>query len=157
MSYADYMPVTGTILSITGGENCCNRMISLRSESGIVNFIIDSDTRIIDNRQLWRGMRVMAFYDSSLPVPMIFPPQYRAQIITALGRNEQVMLARFNRNLVSDDRTLQLNIAGNTVIQTINGQSVDCNLSNHDLLVFYSATTRSIPPQTTPRKIIVLC
>ncbi len=25
------------------------------------------------------------------------------------------------------------------------------------LLVYYTVTTRSIPPQTTPRKIIVLC
>ncbi|MCI8326146.1 MAG: hypothetical protein HFI37_00045, partial [Lachnospiraceae bacterium] len=87
----------------------------------------------------------------------IFPPQYRAQIVTALGRNEQVTLKFFNRNLVAQDRSLQLNVAPSTMISTINGQRVNCNLGNRTLLVYYTATTRSIPPQTTPGKIVVLC
>ena len=85
------------------------------------------------------------------------PPQYMAQIITVLGRDEQVMINEFNRNLVAADNSLQLNIARNTSIETINGQNTSCSPGNQTLLVYYSATTRSIPPQTTPRRIIVLC
>ena len=157
MDYTNYVPVIGTILNITSERDCCNQMMSLRTGNGIVNFRINSETVVIDSRQLRVGMQVAAFYDSSLPVPLIFPPQYMAQLITVIGRNEQVMINHFDRNLVASDRSLQLNVARNTIIRTINGQNFNCNLGNQNLLVYYTVTTRSIPPQTTPRKIVVLC
>ena len=157
MAYRNYEPIIGTIINMARGNDCCSQMMSLRTENGIVNFMITFETRIIDSRPLRSGLRVAAFYDASLPVPLIFPPQYRAQIITVLGRDEQVMINEFNRNLVAADNSLQLNIARNTSIETINGQNTSCNPGNQTLLVYYSATTRSIPPQTTPRRIIVLC
>lgn len=157
MAYENYVPVIGIILNISRGNDCCSQMISLQAGNGIVNFMVDSQTQVIDSRQLRPGMRVAAFYDDSLPVPLIFPPQYRAQLVTALGRNEQVMLKFFNRNLVASDQSLQLNVAPNTVVNTVNGQNVTCNLGNQTLLVYYTATTRSIPPQTSPGKIVVLC
>ena len=157
MAYRNFEPIIGTIINMARGNDCCSQMMSLRTENGIVNFMITSETRIIDSRQLRAGLRVAAFYDASLPVPLIFPPQYRAQIITVLGRDEQVMINEFIRNLVAADNSLQLNIARNTNIETINGQNTSCNPGNQTLLVYYSATTRSIPPQTTPRRIIVLC
>ncbi len=157
MDYGNLVPVIGTIINISGENDCCSRMITLRTESGIVNFRIVSDTRIIDDRQLRVGFRVAAFYDGNLPVPLIFPPQYTAQIVTLLGRNEQIMLNFFDRNLTAADRSLQLNIGRGTNISTINGQSVNCNPANRMLLVYYTATTRSIPPQTSPSRVIVLC
>lgn len=157
MAYSNYVPVTGTIINISRGDDCCTQMMSLRTDSGIVNFMVGTGTQIIDNRQLRSGMRVTAFYDSSLPVPLIFPPQYQAQIITMVGRNEQVMLNFFDRNLTSADNSLRLNISDDTMIRTMNGQNFTCNPANRVLLVYYSNTTRSIPPQTTPNRIIVLC
>ena len=157
MAYRNFKPIIGTIINITRGNDCCSQMMSLRTENGIVNFMITSETRIIDSRQLRSGLRVAAFYDASLPVPLIFPPQYRAQIITVLGRDEQVMINEFNRNLVAADNSLQLNIARNTSIETINGQNTSCSPGNQTLLVYYTTTTRSIPPQTTPRRVIILC
>ena len=157
MDYTSLVPVIGVIMNITRGNDCCSQMVSLRTENGIVNFAVDMDTVIIDSRQLRQGMRVAAFYDGNLPVPLIFPPQYRAQMVTVLGRNEQVMLNYFDENLTATDGSLQLNVGPGTVIKTINGQNITCNLGEHILLVYYTVTTRSIPPQTTPRKIIVLC
>ena len=157
MDYTNLVPVTGVIVNIMRGGDCCSQMLSLRTENGVVNFIIGMNTVIIDSRQLRQGMRVAAFYDGNLPVPLIFPPQYRAQIVTVLGRNEQVMLNYFDENLTATDGSLQLNVGPGTVIKTINGQNITCNLGEHILLVYYTVTTRSIPPQTTPRKIIVLC
>lgn len=157
MAFESFIPVTGTIMNIARGGDCCSQMAALRTENGVVNFLVDSQTLVIDSRPLRAGMRITAFYDSSLAVPLIFPPQYRAQIIAVPGRNEQVMLKHFNRNLVAADRSLQLNIADSTVLQTVNGQRFDCSPGNQDLLVYYSATTRSIPPQTTPGRIIVFC
>lgn len=157
MNFRDFVPVIGIILNISRGNDCCSQMVSLRTENGIVNFVVNEETLVIDNRQLRQGMRVAAFYDRSLPVPLIFPPQYRAQIITALDRNEQVMLNRFNRNLLAADRSLQLNLSDNTVVRTENGQNFSCSPGGRILLVYYSVTTRSIPPQTTPRRIVVMC
>ena len=157
MSLETLVPVTGTIMNIARGNDCCSQMSALRTANGIVNFAIDSNTLVIDSRQLRTGMRVTAFYDSSLPVPLIFPPQYRAQIVTVTGRNEQVTLKHFNRSLSASDRSLQLNIADSTMVQTVNGQPFDCSPGNQFLLVYYSATTRSIPPQASPGRIIVFC
>lgn len=157
MAYANYVPVTGMILNISMGNDCCSQMVSLQTDNGIVNFMIGPETTVIDTRQLRTGFRVTAFYDSLLPVPLIFPPQYRAQIITVISRGEQVMLSTFDRNLLARDRSLQLNIADNTEIVTANGQRTTCDLRNQTLLVYYSATTRSIPPQTTPNRVVVLC
>lgn len=157
MDYSGFEPVAGAIINISNGNSCCSQMITLRTGNGIVNFNVDTETLVIDNRQLRRGMQVVAFYDSFLPVPLIFPPQYRAQIVAVPGRNEQVILSYFDQNLLAGDRSLQLNIGDNTEIRTVNGQNFRCSPGGHMLLVFYSATTRSLPPQTTPRKIVVLC
>ena len=144
MSYIDYIPVSGMILNISRGSDCCSQMMSLRTEDGIVNFMVDSQTQIIDCRQLRTGMHVTAFYDGSLPVPLIFPPRYQARIIAVTGRNEQVKFGYFDRNLLAGDRSLQLNIGGNTRIETVNGQNFNCDPADQTLLVYYSVTTRSI-------------
>ena len=157
MAYRNFEPIIGTIINMARGNDCCSQMMSLRTENGIVNFMITPETRIIDSRRLRSGLRVAAFYDPSLPVPLIFPPQYMAQIITVLGRDEQVMINEFSRNLVAADNSLQLNITRNTNIETINGQNTSCSPGNQTLLVYYTTTTRSIPPQTTPRRVIILC
>ncbi|MCM1040441.1 MAG: hypothetical protein NC434_14075 [Ruminococcus sp.] len=157
MAYRDFVPVIGTIVNMTRGNDCCSQMMSLRVDNGIVNFTITSQTQVVDCRPLRLGLRVAAFYDASLPVPLIFPPQYRAQLVTVLTRDEQVMLRYFDRNLTAEDNSLQLNIVRNTNIETINGQNVNCNPADQTLLVYYTTTTRSIPPQTSPRRIVVLC
>lgn len=157
MPYGNYKPVIGMIVNVSHGNDCCSQMISLRTGSGITNFVITSETKVIDNRQLRAGLRVAAFYDASLPVPLIFPPQYQAQIIAVLAGGQEIMLNDFDRDLTATDNSLQLNISGSTRIETINGQNVNCNPGNHTLLVYYTVTTRSIPPQTTPGRIVVLC
>lgn len=156
MAYRDYKPIIGTVVNMTQ-DDCCSQMMSLRSDNGIINFMVTSQTKVVDSRLLRPGLRVAVFYDTSLPVPFIFPPRYQAQIVTALSRDEQVMLNEFDNNLIARDNSLRLNIAGNTVIEMINGQRANCSPANQTLLVYYAATTRSIPPQTTPRRIVVLC
>lgn len=156
MNYSDLVPVIGTIVNISGND-CCNQMFTLNTENGIVNFFVTPDTMVINSRMLRRGMRIAAFYDSTLPVPLIFPPQYNAVLVTVLGRNEQIALNYFDGNLLAGDNSLQLNVGRNTVVRTLNGQTFSCNLGERMLLVYYTTTTRSIPPQTTPEKIVVLC
>lgn len=157
MDYANLIPVTGIIVSMNRGTDCCGQMMSLQTENGIVNFTVNQGTVVVDGRQLRQGMRVTVYYDGNQPVILIFPPQYAAQLIVVPQRDEQVMLNFFNRNLLARDRSLQLNVGRNTTVETLNGQRFTCPPGNRFLLVFYSVTTRSIPPQTTPRRVIVLC
>lgn len=157
MEYKMYQNVTGIIQNINRGTSCCTQMITIRTEKGIVNVIVSGETVIIDSVRLRRGMRIAAFYDASLPVPAIYPPQYHAELITILRGNQNVTLKYFDENLIAEDQSLKLNISPMTNIMTINGQKFLCNPANSVLLVYYSATTFSIPPQTNPQKIIVIC
>lgn len=156
MKYENLVPIIGTILNMEDSDYF-KQMVTLRVENGVVNFMVSSETLVVECRQLEPGMRVAAFYDSSLAVPMIFPPQYQAQMITVLERNEQIALDYFNGALLAQDNSLQLNIAEETRIETLNGQRFSCCIGGRTLLVYYTATTRSIPPQTTPGKIVVMC
>ena len=158
MANTSLVPVVGTIRNIQNmSQDCCSLLVQVITPEETVNFVITPDTTVIDSLQLRQGMRVAAFYDPNAPVPLIFPPQYRAVLVTRLERGENIMLSVFDENLVSGQNTLQLNPGKTTRITTVNGQRFLCTLGNQELLVYYSTTTRSIPPQTTPRRIVVLC
>lgn len=159
MDYANFVQIIGIIQNIDTARDCCTQRVTIQTSGGIVNMMVSPQTMIVDGVRLRRGMRIAAFYDSSLPVPLIFPPQYQAELITALGRNQKVMLNFFDRSLTASDRSLKLNLQrrGSMNIATLNGQPFSCNPGNNMLLVYYTEETRSIPPQTTPERIIVLC
>lgn len=158
MEYDTYLMVTGVIREISMGNSCCSWMVTVATDdSDTVNFIVTGETQIIDNVRLRRGMRIAAFYDSTLPVPLIEPPQYRAELVTTLRKDQNVMLSYFDENLVAEDNMLRLNLSPLTMIVTANGQRFRCSPENSYLLVYYTVTTRSIPPQTTPQKIVVMC
>ena len=151
MAYETYGQINGVIREIQRGDSCCSQILRLDTENGEVRFTVMADTMVIENVRLRRGMRVAAFYDTSLPVPAIYPPQYRAEI------EQNVMLNFFDENLVAEDNSLRLNLSPVTNIMTQNGQRFTCSPRNMELLVYYTNTTFSIPPMTTPQKVIVMC
>lgn len=157
MAYENYQEIVGVIQNISRADSCCNQLIELRAEGEIVQFTVTSDTKIIEDVRLRKGMRIAAFYDTSLPVPAIYPPRYHAELITALRGNQNVTLKYFNEDLVSEDNSLRLNISPLTNMVTLNGQRFTCSPQNMELLVYYTNTTFSIPAMTTPQKIIVMC
>ena len=156
-----YVQVTGIILRIVPMEgNCCGYLVTLRPDDGrrgTVQFALTGETVVVDMRRLYPGMRAAMFYDTRLPMPLIYPPRYQAQLVTVLNREEQVLLAYFDAILVAAGGKLALNLGRNTRITTLNGQEFRCELADQELLVYYTATTRSLPPQTTPRRVIVIC
>lgn len=158
MPNTTFVPVSGTILNISSmNNNCCSLMIAIRNNSGITNFILSPSTYVVQETPLRIGMRVTAFYDASLPIPAIFPPQYQAVFLTRNQQNETVYAGYFNEDLVSEDNTLRLNIARSTEIVTSNGQRFSCSLGGQLLIVYYTTATFSIPAQTTPRRVVVIC
>lgn len=157
MNGSVYQKVVGVIQDIRRGNSCCTQLVSIRTNNGIINFVVSGDTMVIDNVRLRRGMRVAAFYDKNLPVPAIFPPQYQAELITSLRREQNVVWNYFDETLTAEDNSLKLNVDAMTNIETKNGQRFLCEPTNAELLVYYTFTTFSIPPQTAPQRIIVMC
>jgi 3-isopropylmalate dehydratase small subunit len=103
------------------------------------------------------GDRVTGYYDGDAPALLIYPPQYQALVMVKENPNQNVKVDYFNNQLVSSDGRLRLNISPYTQKILTNGQLFSRNPANRDLIVIYGPSTKSIPAQTTPYKIIVLC
>lgn len=158
MAYETYQMVTGTVLSVEDRENdCCTKLVRIRDKRQEIHLVVSGHTVVIQNIMLRPGMRIAAFYDGNLPVPTIYPPVYQAELVTMLWRNQSVKLGYFDAELLAGDRSLQLNLDRQVKITTVNGQRYECSPGNAELLVYYTYTTMSLPPMTTPQKIIVMC
>lgn len=158
MTNRGFLSVSGIIQSVSPMQNqCCQQMINLRTSNGPVTLILSNDTYVVNNTRLRQGMHMVAFYDANAPVPLIYPPQYQVSVVAQQMPGETITYDFFDQNLLNSDGTLKLNIARTTEIITPNGQIFNCSLQNRMMIVFYGSTTRSIPAQTTPRKLIVMC
>lgn len=141
-----------------GEQLGCYKLISVQNRYGdLVKFVVSPDTYFVDHVMLEIGDMVTGFYDANAPVPMIFPPQFRAIVMARDTQYQKVKVSYFNRQLVSNDNKLKLNISQCTKIILKNDQAFTKNPANHNLIVVYGFTTMSIPAQTTPYKIIVMC
>ena len=142
----------------TGEAIGCYKLMTVENrDGGIVNFVISPSTYFVDHTMMEVGYYVIGFYDANAPVPLIYPPQYQAIVMARLIRGQNVKVDYFDNLLVSSDGTLKLNITPFTEIILENGQAFTANPANHVLIVVYGPTTRSIPAQTMPYKIIVKC
>lgn len=161
----NFLSITGTISTIEdfwineSQENLgCYKLISLQDENGNTNnFVVSPETYILNNDILLPGDRVTGYYDGNAPVPLIYPPQYRALVMHKTSSFPNIKVSYFNNQLVSSDNQLKLNLSQATLIVLRNGLLFSRNPANHNLIVIYGPTTRSIPAQTSPYKIIVLC
>lgn len=146
------------LIDETGQKEGCYKLMSTRDKYGnIVNFIISPSTYFVEHEIIQIGDMIVGFYDANAPVPLIFPPQFRAIVIARDTPYRNVKVDYFNSELISTDNTLKLNISPYTQILLENGQPFTKNPKSHNLIVTYGPTTRSIPAQTTPYKIIVMC
>lgn len=158
-----FLMVQGVITDIQSGNGGgrgggCSQFITLELENGdVVNFIVSADTFVVNFESLFVGMEAMFFYDAGAPAPLIYPPQYMAVAAAEVIQGQSVMLSFFDRNLLAADGSLQLNLDANVPVRTANNQIFMGNPGNRYLLAVYDRTTRSIPPQTTPSQVVVLC
>ncbi len=150
-----YLNFTGVVKEITKSEK--RTVLWLEDKDGMpVNFVITEDTYIKDDGEIKIGSIVTGFYDSEKPVILIYPPQYNVEVISVVKEGESIKVDRFDENMVSSDNMLKLNIVENTEIIKQDGTAFDGELRNRKLVVFYGASTKSIPAQTTPFRIVVL-
>ncbi len=155
---------SGTVTSIVdfwaGSEapSGCYKLMTVQHSNGdIVNFVVSPTTYFVDNVMIRVGDAVIGFYDLNAPAPLIYPPQYRAIVMAKVIQNQNIKVDFFNNLLISSDSTLKLIISPLTQIIQENGQAFTANLTNRNLIVVFGASTKSIPAQTVPYKIIVMC
>lgn len=136
---------------------CYKLMTTENDAEGIVNFVVSPSTYFVDAAEIYIGDNITGYYDGNAPTPLIYPPQYQALIIAKNIQGRNVKVDFFNSQLISSDGTLKLNIAPSTHVMLTNYQPFNRIPLNKNLIVIYGPTTKSIPAQTTPYKIIVLC
>jgi len=139
-------------------SNGCNLMVSVEDRTGApVNFIVTPQTYVVGQTILLPGDIVTGWYDGNRPAILIYPPQFEALVMAKESANYQVKVDFFNENLVSSDGMLKLNPTQATEHLLPNGQAFVGNIANRNLIVLYGPSTKSIPAQTIPYQIIVLC
>lgn len=158
-SFSGFITSIGDFWINASGEGAgCYKLMSVEDGLGsIVNFVVSPTTYFVDHVMVRVGDKVTGFYDANAAVPLIFPPQFRAIVMAIDIPYRNVKVDYFDSQLISSDNNLRLNLSPYTHIALENDQAFGRNPANQNLIVVYGATTKSIPAQTTPYKIIVMC
>lgn len=122
--------------------------------------LLDEGTKaIISFDDLVEGDLVTAYYGSHTPMLLSMPPQMSPAIfvVNVPDKIGFIKVSYFDSDLISKEGSLKLNIGSDTeLVDQTGNEVVETDLYNQDLVVFYTASTRSIPAQTVPEKIILL-
>ena len=153
-----FMEYSGTISNIEIVNDDISKItIGTLEEENIEVYMVTDDTYFLDGYVPEVGDEITAYKDASKPVIMIYPPQYEA---VAIVKNSEdfvnIKVDKFSPELLSSDDQLKLNISDETVIEYRDGVEEVETLEGKTLLVVYDVTTRSIPAQTSPIKVVVL-
>ncbi len=159
-----YQPMYGKVTKIenypvgTRGVAGCYQIMSVAGSDGwITNFVISPNTYFIDGAVISPSDNVVVFYDINFAAPLIFPPQYRAEVVARQAKGRTVAVDYFDENLVNSKGLLKLQITPSTRIMLKNGQRFTISPTNRHLIVVYGASTKSLPEIARPTQIIVIC
>ncbi|EGQ26309.1 copper amine oxidase domain protein [Sporosarcina newyorkensis 2681] len=155
-----FVQVEGTIESVEVGEQSTLYSIKDGEETNVL--AVMKETLVFDNTgkqvELKKGDKIVAYTNADKPMIMIYPPQYTPDVvIVETEKTGFAAVEAFDEDLLSKHLSLKLNVDEKTVLSSVSGKEVTAaDLPEKDLLVFYTMTTRSIPAQTTPEKVVVL-
>lgn len=129
--------------------------IAFNLGSGLV--ILDDASRNTFKGSFEVGQRVTIYYPDNSPMTLSQPPLVQPAVVVtnSTKRVGAISVAYFDDTLTSHDGQLKLNLGTKMTIVDSKGKPVT-KIANKTLVVFYTISTRSIPAQTTPEKIIVL-
>jgi len=108
--------------------------------------------------ELKEGDKIVAYTFANKPQKLIYPPQFNPDVVIVETKEAGfVEVDYFFENLTNTYEMLKLNIGENTELLNTKGEKVSAkDLKEKNLVVFYTVSTKSIPAQTTPSKVIVL-
>jgi len=162
-----YLSFTGTVKEIDDSKEGIIRVFVENKDGLQAYFSLSDNTYYVSNVKIEEGIEITGYYESGKPMILIYPPQYSIDIVSPVFEDENIKADKFDGDLLSADKTLKLNISEETEILWENDTQIfwfakpsisdlEAALSNRKLIVFYDFTTKSIPAQTSPNKIIVL-
>ena len=121
-----------------------------------VFFSITDKTYFATDADLAVGDNFTGFYAAG-PIIMIYPPRFTAEVVAVnLPDSQMIKVDRFDEELVSSDGQLKLNDVNPAQVTLQDGEPFEGDLAGRKLVIFYDKSTKSIPAQTTPQKIVVL-
>lgn len=126
------------------------------ADDSIADVIISPKTVRATDGKIAVSAQIVAFYDATAPMLMIYPPQYNAKVVAVLGEGQSITVDRFDKNMLSSDGSLKLNITKETKIVSESGKTFSGSLANRMLVVLYGIVLETYPMQTAPEKVIVL-
>lgn len=141
------------------------QIVRIEKDENKWDVIIDSNTYYITSGKTNRkamGINdtIKVFYNIKSPALMIYPPRINAEFIAVdLKDTQSVAIDRFDINFTNSKNDLKLIPSLDTEIIYEDGKEFDGeskDLINRKLVVIYSITTKSIPAQTTPEKVIIM-
>lgn len=155
-----FVKIAGTIDSVDVRDN--TTYYTMKDEENINVLVVTADTLVFDNTgkkaELKKGDNVMAHIYANKPAPAIYPPQYSPEVV--IVETEEIGFAAvgtFDKELLDTNLSLKLNVSEETELSSLSGKEVTiADVAEQNLLVFYTITTRSIPAQTPPSKVVVL-
>lgn len=157
---ATFILVNGTIEGIEKGDDSTLYTVKGNEESPVLS--VTEETLVFDDTgkevELKKGDKVSAYTHSNKPMILIFPPQYSPDVVIVEKDDASTAaVGTFDDELTDMQLKLQLNVEDNTDISSVSGDKVKADdLKGKDLLVFYTSSTKSIPAQATPEKVVVL-
>lgn len=159
-----YIQVSGKITEM-------DELVTISDETGTICTLMHADGILIYDDQgkalteadLTTDMEITVYINANSPAPLVMPPRYQPAVIIVHTGDAALYATSVDCFHAAEDRlaaqggSLELHIAEETEIVTPAGEQIAADaLDGKDLLVFYSTSTRSLPPQTTPEKVIVL-
>lgn len=167
-----YISNTVTVTEISEGKIATKTNDVKETESeleNVINYITNENTLVYTSKGEKKALAdvkkdsvITVFTGSYTPAPLIMPPQYEANVII-INDEEEVgsvnvdTYLKDGEKLINAANSLELNIGETTEIVDTEENKVEADeLANKDLIVFYTITTRSIPAQTPPEKVVVI-
>lgn len=150
----------GTVEKVNSGENITYFTVKDGEQTNILE--ITKDTLVFDNTgkkvELKEGDKIVAYTFANKPQKLIYPPQFNPDVVIVETKEAGfVEVDYFFENLTNTYEMLKLNIGENTELLNTKGEKVSAkDLKEKNLVVFYTVSTKRIPAQTTPSKVIVL-
>jgi len=162
---ANYLSVYGIVSSVSPfytsvSDRSCSLLLSVNAQNmGQINFVVTPQTFVLEQHTFRPGERIIGVYDTDVPVPLIYPPQYQAVVLAQNSVGNEASLDYFDEDLLNAAKTVKLNIPadGSTQVLLTNGQNYIFSPGEHYLFILYMSASDNIPAEITPSKVIVFC
>ena len=136
-----YTPTAGIITAIEyqgdgafGGSDCTLLLTVQSEDQGLVHILLPPGAYVLNLHPFQVGDRATFFYSLGAPMPLVFPPRYRAVAAAYTPQGVTAVLDVFDGRLLNSEGTLLLKPSWATPVTLPNGQIFMGNPGHHQEL-----------------------